>query len=44
MYRKSTVFLANVEEAVKQSIRDIMPFEEGMFPIKYLGVPTSNIL
>lgn len=36
---KSTAFFANVSDLVKQAILDILPFEEGKFPIKYLGVP-----
>ncbi|GJY39285.1 hypothetical protein Tco_0425649 [Tanacetum coccineum] len=36
---KSTVFFSNVLSAVKNSILDIMPFEEGVLPVKYLGVP-----
>ncbi|XP_022040049.1 uncharacterized protein LOC110942583 [Helianthus annuus] len=36
---KSTVFFSNVTEEVKQCILDIMPFEEGSLPVRYLGVP-----
>lgn len=36
---KSTIFFCNVPEHVKTSIIQIMPFEEGILPIKYLGVP-----
>ncbi|GJR97507.1 putative reverse transcriptase domain, reverse transcriptase zinc-binding domain protein [Tanacetum coccineum] len=36
---KSTVFLCNVLDQVKSSILNLMPFEEGILPIKYLGVP-----
>ncbi|GJQ95758.1 putative RNA-directed DNA polymerase [Tanacetum coccineum] len=36
---KSTIFLCNVPDQVKTSILQIMPFEEGKLPIKYLGVP-----
>lgn len=36
---KSTVFFANVGDVVKQAILEVLPFEEGQNPIKYLGVP-----
>ena len=36
---KSTIFFCNVLDHVKSSILQLMPFEEGMLPIKYLGVP-----
>ncbi|XP_022019347.1 uncharacterized protein LOC110919383 [Helianthus annuus] len=36
---KSTVFFGNVVDSVKARILDIMPFEEGVLPVKYLGVP-----
>lgn len=36
---KSTIFFANVSLEVKQSIMNIMPFDEGHLPVKYLGVP-----
>ncbi|GJY37195.1 hypothetical protein Tco_0422573 [Tanacetum coccineum] len=36
---KSTIFFCNVPDQVKTSIQQIMPFEEGKLPIKYLVVP-----
>ncbi|GJU50601.1 putative RNA-directed DNA polymerase [Tanacetum coccineum] len=36
---KSTVYFCNVRNYVKQAILNIMPFAEGEFPVKYLGVP-----
>nr|GEW36900.1 putative reverse transcriptase domain, reverse transcriptase zinc-binding domain protein [Tanacetum cinerariifolium] len=36
---KSTIFFSNILSAVKNCILDIMPFEEGVLPVKYLGVP-----
>ena len=36
---KSTLFLCNVHETVKNAILDIMPFEQGELPVRYLGVP-----
>ncbi|GJY18410.1 hypothetical protein Tco_0389901 [Tanacetum coccineum] len=36
---KSTIFLCNVRDHVRTSILQLMPFEEGILPIKYLGVP-----
>ncbi|KAJ0955349.1 putative RNA-directed DNA polymerase [Helianthus annuus] len=36
---KSTVFFGNVSDSVKARILAIMPFEEGVLPVKYLGVP-----
>nr|XP_043629995.1 uncharacterized protein LOC122601295 [Erigeron canadensis] len=36
---KSTVFLSNVPNHVKNAILEIMPFEHGELPVKYLGVP-----
>lgn len=36
---KSTIFFSNVKNEVKTAILDIIPFVEGSFPIKYLGVP-----
>ncbi|GJT02058.1 hypothetical protein Tco_0823227 [Tanacetum coccineum] len=35
---KSTAFFCNVANHVKNSILQVMPFEEGKLPIKYLGV------
>ncbi|KAJ0479479.1 putative RNA-directed DNA polymerase [Helianthus annuus] len=37
--QKSTAFFCNVSSHVKEAILDILPFEEGMLPVKYLGVP-----
>lgn len=36
---KSTIFLGNVDNMVKQSILDELPFAIGKFPVKYLGAP-----
>lgn len=36
---KSTAFFCNVSSHVKNSILQLMPFEESTLPIKYLGVP-----
>ncbi|XP_071719040.1 uncharacterized protein [Rutidosis leptorrhynchoides] len=36
---KSTGFFANVSSNVKNQILDLMPFEEGTLPVRYLGVP-----
>ncbi|KAK1424460.1 hypothetical protein QVD17_19790 [Tagetes erecta] len=36
---KSTVYFCNVGTAVKREILEIMPFEEGKLPVRYLGVP-----
>ena len=36
---KSAIFFCNVPDHVKTSILEVMPFEEGILPIKYLGVP-----
>nr|GEY53873.1 hypothetical protein [Tanacetum cinerariifolium] len=43
---KSTVYFCNVVNHVKNSILSIMPFLEGKFLVKYLGVPliSSRIL
>ncbi|GKC52787.1 ABC transporter B family member 15-like protein [Tanacetum coccineum] len=38
-YDKSVMFLGNVKEAAKVRILNLMPFREGKFPMKYLGVP-----
>lgn len=36
---KSTAYLCNVVNHVKISILNVLPFEEGRLPVKYLGVP-----
>lgn len=36
---KSKAFFANVDFDVKQTILNIMSFEEGYLPVRYLGVP-----
>ncbi|GJV14250.1 RNA-directed DNA polymerase, eukaryota, reverse transcriptase zinc-binding domain protein [Tanacetum coccineum] len=36
---KSKPFFGNVSESVKYDISLVMPFKEGVLPIKYLGVP-----
>lgn len=37
--QKSTIFFCNVSAHTKAAILNIMPFEEGCLPVKYLGVP-----
>ncbi|XP_022014955.1 uncharacterized protein LOC110914476 [Helianthus annuus] len=37
--QKGTGFFCNVPTHVKDHILDIMPFEEGSLPVRYLGVP-----
>ncbi|GJW84185.1 hypothetical protein Tco_0157330 [Tanacetum coccineum] len=43
---KSTAYFCNVLNHVKLSIMQILPFEEGRLPVKYLGVPlvTSRLI
>ncbi|GJT01522.1 putative RNA-directed DNA polymerase [Tanacetum coccineum] len=36
---KSSVYFGNVPETVKTDIMTAMPFREGSFPIRYLGIP-----
>lgn len=36
---KSTAFFANVGDVIWDSILQVLPFDDGKFPIKYLGVP-----
>ncbi|XP_071704187.1 uncharacterized protein [Rutidosis leptorrhynchoides] len=36
---KSTAFFANVSSTIKCEILDLLPFEEGCLPVRYLGVP-----
>ncbi|GJV91867.1 putative reverse transcriptase domain, reverse transcriptase zinc-binding domain protein, partial [Tanacetum coccineum] len=36
---KSTAYFCNVLNHVKLSILQVLPFEEGKLPVKYLGVP-----
>ncbi|GJY47405.1 putative RNA-directed DNA polymerase [Tanacetum coccineum] len=36
---KSTTFFCNVPIALKSSILNLMPFAEGILPVRYLGVP-----
>ncbi|GJY18130.1 RNA-directed DNA polymerase, eukaryota, reverse transcriptase zinc-binding domain protein [Tanacetum coccineum] len=36
---KSTVYFGNVRDDVKSKIMMAMPFNEGSFPIRYLGIP-----
>ncbi|GJZ97285.1 hypothetical protein Tco_0669738 [Tanacetum coccineum] len=36
---KSTAYFCNVLNYTKLAILDIIPFEEGRLPVKYLGVP-----
>ncbi|XP_022030707.1 uncharacterized protein LOC110931630 [Helianthus annuus] len=37
--QKSTIFFCNVSNHVKEAILELMPFVEGKFPVRYLGVP-----
>ncbi|XP_021996267.1 uncharacterized protein LOC110893468 [Helianthus annuus] len=37
--QKSTAYFCNVSSHIKDAILGILPFEEGMLPVKYLGVP-----
>ncbi|GJV22270.1 RNA-directed DNA polymerase, eukaryota, reverse transcriptase zinc-binding domain protein [Tanacetum coccineum] len=42
---KSTVYFGNVREDVKNNIMIAMPFREGSFPSRYLGIPLgANII
>ncbi|XP_071714357.1 uncharacterized protein [Rutidosis leptorrhynchoides] len=36
---KSKAYFANVRQTLKDQIMEILPFEEGTLPVKYLGVP-----
>ncbi|GJR46912.1 RNA-directed DNA polymerase, eukaryota, reverse transcriptase zinc-binding domain protein [Tanacetum coccineum] len=36
---KSTLFFGSLKDADKEQIKDVMHFNEGMLPSKYLGVP-----
>ncbi|XP_071687999.1 uncharacterized protein [Rutidosis leptorrhynchoides] len=36
---KSTAFFANVYNVLKEAILNLLPFEEGQLPVRYLGVP-----
>ncbi|GKA37485.1 copia protein [Tanacetum coccineum] len=36
---KSTLFFGSLKDADKEQIKDVMHFNEGMLPLKYLGVP-----
>ncbi|XP_021970148.1 uncharacterized protein LOC110865195 [Helianthus annuus] len=37
--QKSTAFFCNVSDLVKEAILNVLPFEEGSLPVRYLGVP-----
>ncbi|KAK1434373.1 hypothetical protein QVD17_00112 [Tagetes erecta] len=37
--QKSTAFFCHVPHHVKVAILDVLPFEEGTLPVRYLGVP-----
>lgn len=39
---KSTIYFGNVTEVVKQKIKLVMPFNEGILPVKYLGIPLDS--
>ncbi|GJT12741.1 RNA-directed DNA polymerase, eukaryota, reverse transcriptase zinc-binding domain protein [Tanacetum coccineum] len=39
---KSTVFYGNVKDEVKRDIEIVMPFSEGILPVKYLGIPLDS--
>ncbi|XP_022030689.1 uncharacterized protein LOC110931611 [Helianthus annuus] len=36
---KSTVYFSNVTSAMKNQILNLLPFQEGSLPVRYLGVP-----
>nr|XP_043629989.1 uncharacterized protein LOC122601290 [Erigeron canadensis] len=36
---KSTAYFCNVRDSIKRAILEVLPFEEGRLPVKYLGVP-----
>ncbi|XP_021985761.1 uncharacterized protein LOC110881945 [Helianthus annuus] len=36
---KSTIFMCNIDRRTKRRILRIVPFQQGEFPIRYLGVP-----
>ncbi|GJW78224.1 RNA-directed DNA polymerase, eukaryota, reverse transcriptase zinc-binding domain protein [Tanacetum coccineum] len=40
--RKSTIFFVNVDVGEKRKLMDIMSFQEGRFPMRYLGAPLIN--
>ena len=40
---KSEVFFCNVPMADREAILNCLPFQPGMFPIRYLGVPLSPL-
>lgn len=40
---KSEMFFGNVAEDVKTAILNCLPFRQGIFPIRYLGVPLSPV-
>ncbi|KAJ9536468.1 hypothetical protein OSB04_un000349 [Centaurea solstitialis] len=40
---KSQVFFGNVADDVRHAILQTLPFEAGVFPIRYLGVPLSPL-
>ncbi|GJS46023.1 hypothetical protein Tco_0596144, partial [Tanacetum coccineum] len=39
---KSTVYFGNVTNDFKEEIRAVMPFCEGILPVKYLGIPLNS--
>ncbi|XP_016506388.2 uncharacterized protein LOC107824163 [Nicotiana tabacum] len=39
---KSSIYLAGVESYKKQDILNLLRFEEGTLPFRYLGVPLSS--
>ena len=36
---KSQIYFSGVDTITKESILSVLPFQEGTFPVKYLGVP-----
>ncbi|GJT92143.1 RNA-directed DNA polymerase, eukaryota, reverse transcriptase zinc-binding domain protein [Tanacetum coccineum] len=38
---KSMVFYGNVHDTVKDEIQLVMPFREGVLPVRYLGIPLT---
>ncbi|KAJ0886252.1 putative RNA-directed DNA polymerase transcription factor bZIP family [Helianthus annuus] len=39
---KSDIIFGNVNEMVQKQIQEILPFNVGKFPMKYLGIPLSS--
>ena len=41
--KKSQIFFGGIQEEVKERLNNILGFSLGNLPIKYLGVPLSNL-